>query len=164
MFTHDRRRSLQPGGFTLVELLIVIGIITILFAVVLVAVDPARRFGEARNARRFAETASILSAILQYQVDNRGNLPSGIDNKPGSGQVLGTNTTGCNTTCTATRSEVACLDLSSSLVETYFSEIPVDPGSGTTGNTDYFLDKTAGGRLVVGACDPDVSATIQVKR
>ena len=146
------------------ELLIVIGIITILFAVILVAVDPARRFGEARNAARFAESSSILSAILQYQVDNRGNLPAGIDSLPGSGQVLGTNTTGCNLTCTATRTETACLDMSGSLVEAYLSAIPIDPGSGTSGNTDYFMDKTAGGRLVVGACDPEVGVTVQVKR
>ena len=54
-------------GFTLIELLVVIVIIAILAAIILVAVDPATRFGDARDARRRSEAVSILNAILKYQ-------------------------------------------------------------------------------------------------
>ncbi|OGL72560.1 hypothetical protein A3F28_00435 [Candidatus Uhrbacteria bacterium RIFCSPHIGHO2_12_FULL_57_11] len=152
-------------GFTLIELLIIIGIIAILFAVILIAVDPVRRFAEARNAVRREDVRDILEAILEYTTDFKGNYPSGIDNSPGSVQVLGTYTSGCDSTCTATSpAETSCLDISPSLVETYLSEIPPDPAYGSAGNTDYYVDKTTGGRIIVGACDPERGETIKVAR
>ena len=54
-------------GFTLVELLVVIGVIGILMAVVLVAVNPARQFAAARDAQRRSDLYSITNAIYQYQ-------------------------------------------------------------------------------------------------
>lgn len=151
-------------GFTLIELLIVIVIISILAAIIFVAVDPARRFGDARDARRRAEAVSILNAVLKYQVDNNGSYPGGIDSTTASYQVLGTDATGCSTTCTATTTEDACLDLSGDLVDTYLFQMPTDPGSGTSSNTDYAINKTNGGRISVVACDPDNASTISVQR
>lgn len=68
----------KTKGFTLVELLVVIGIIAILFAVVLVAINPAKRFAEANNARRLSDVNSILNATLNYTVDQKGSLPLGL--------------------------------------------------------------------------------------
>jgi len=70
--------STASKGFTLVELLVVIGIIAILFAVVLVAINPAKRFAEASNARRLADVNSILGGITTATVDNKGALPTGL--------------------------------------------------------------------------------------
>lgn len=152
-------------GFTLIELLIVIVIISILAAIIFVAIDPATRFGDARNARRRSEVVSILNAVLKYQVDNDGDLPAGIDATVGTSQVLGTAGSGCNTSCGAAGTEEAvCLDLSTPLVDEYLASIPLDPSSGTAANTDYYLNRTTSGRLLVGACDPENSAVISVTR
>lgn len=151
-------------GFTLIELLIVIVIISILAAIIYVAVDPATRFGDARNARRRAEVVSILNAVLKYQVDNNGSLPAGIDAVPASSQVLGTSGTGCDTTCTATTTVAACLNMTGTLVDGYLAVIPMDPSTGTAANTDYYLNRTTSGRILVGACDPENGATISVTR
>lgn len=151
-------------GFTLIELLVVIVIIGILAAIIFVAVDPAQRFGDARDSRRKAEVVSILNAVLKYQVDNDGSLPTNIDAVSASAQVLGTAATGCDSTCTATTTVVACADLSGDLVDNYLASIPLDPNSGTAANTDYYINQTGNGRITVGACDPENASTISVSR
>lgn len=155
----------QRKGFTLIELLIVIVIISILAAIIFVAVDPATRFADARDARRRSEVVAVLNAVLNYQVDNNGTLPAGIDSVPASSQVLGTSATGCDLVCTDGGTTLAaCLDLSGTLVDDYLASIPLDPSSGTAANTDYYINKTAGGRLVIGSCDPENATAISVTR
>ncbi len=78
------------------ELLIVIAVISIIATVIFVAVDPATRLAQARNATRWQETKSILEAIKLYQVDNDGSLPSGIDTTL---RMLGTDASGCDVSC-----------------------------------------------------------------
>ncbi len=150
-------------GFTLIELLVVIVIISILAAIIFVAVDPGTRFGDARDSRRRAEVVSILNAVLKYQVDNDGDLPTGIDAVTVSSQVLGTGS-GCDITCTDATTVEPCEDLSADLVDTYLAAIPTDPDTGTAANTDYYINKTTGGRILVGSCDPENAGTIKVTR
>src|SRR3989338_8410575 len=134
----------KKQGFTLIELLIVIGIIAILAAIIYVAVDPARRFAEARNAERWSSTNSILNAILKYTVDNQGSLPAPLASAiAGNYYMLGTSGSGCDSGCTAQPSTAAaCMDLTSTLVDTYLSSIPDDPSSDTAAKTDYYIRKT----------------------
>lgn len=157
----------KEKGFTLIELLIVIVIISILAAIIFVAVDPATRFGDARDARRRSEIVSILNAVLKYQVDQDGNLPSGIDALDGSYQTLGTAGSGCEVgTCNGATGGTlaACVNLSASLVDKYLAAIPQDPETGDPLNTRYAINQTPSGRISVVACDPENSATISVSR
>lgn len=158
-------------GFTLIELLLVIGIIAILAAIVLVAVDPPKRFSQARDARRAGEVYSILNAILNYMSDNVGAVPAGIDNDASTAQVLGTAGSGCNTGCAPAGTTLsACLDLGTPLVDEYVASIPVDP-KGTNGvvtydasRTGYYVNKSANNRITVGACNPERVSSITVQR
>src|SRR5690606_5014196 len=103
----------EQKGFTLIELLVVIVIIGLLAAIIFVAVDPAQRFGDARDARRRAEVVSILNAVLKYQVDHDGDLPAGIDADSATVQVLGAGPADC--TCADANEVATCLNLSGAL-------------------------------------------------
>lgn len=160
----NKEGLINMRGFTLIELLIVIGIIAILAALTFVAVDPATRFAEARNAERWSATNSVLNAVLKFQVDSDGSIPSAIDAVAGSSQVLGTAASGCDTTCSAVTTVAACVDLAEDLVTNYLASIPLDPTSGSAANTDYYVNVDDNGRLTVGACDPELAETIVASR
>jgi prepilin-type N-terminal cleavage/methylation domain-containing protein len=59
-------------GFTLLELLIVIGVLVILIGSLIAAINPARQFAKANNARRWSDVTSLLNAVSQNIIDNRG--------------------------------------------------------------------------------------------
>lgn len=159
-------KSLQKNkkGFTLLEVLLVVVAISILAGIVILAINPSKQLGDTRNAQRRTDVNTILNAIYQYSLDNNGTFPSGIDTVTASSQVLGTSGSGCDTTCTATTTVAACTDLSTDLVPTYLVGIPVDPTTGAATNSDYYVNRDANGRITVGSCDPEQSATISITR
>lgn len=151
-------------GFTLLEILLVVAAIAILAGIVILALNPSKQLGDTRNAERRSDVNTLLNAVYQYAIDNNGNLPAAIDDTTGSSQVLGTSGSGCDTTCTATTTVASCTDLTGTLIPDYIIAIPTDPSTGSATNTDYYINKDANGRIEVGACDPEQSATISVTR
>src|SRR5256885_9391716 len=70
-----QRRLCRRRAFTLVELLVVIGIIAVLIALLLPALGRAR--AQAQTAACLANLRSIGQAINIYAVNNRQSLPYG---------------------------------------------------------------------------------------
>lgn len=140
-------KKLQKG-FTLVELLVVIGILAILTAVVLVAVNPGKALQDARNTERRAEVNAMLSAITAYMADpvNSGQPPS---------TILGN----CNAQPTATYDQIGdasvgtWIDLATALTPVYIADLPEDPADTTAGvgDTGYEVCKGASNRITVTA-------------
>lgn len=163
---------MNKKGFTLIELLIVIAIISILAAIVFVALDPATRFADARDARRQSDVTELLHAIKVDQVDNGGSYISAVAGTTSATvYMIGTATTGCDdqdANCdTNVGVDTNCVDLSGLVTEGYIGEIPVSPdGAGTWDSTvsGYTLERRGSGILVIRACESENTSEITASR
>lgn len=157
-------------GFTLIEILVVIGIIAILAAIVIIAINPSRQFAQAHNTQRISGVTAILNAVGQNIIDNRGTFTCAIDIAGSSTPIT------IPATSTIIKKEDG-VDLRPCIVPTYISEIPVDPTSGSnscdedlecsTGdyNTGYEIFKNATtSRITVTAPDAELNQTISITR
>lgn len=156
-FTKTRRK-----GFTLIEILLVIGMIAVLATVVFVSLDPAKRFRDARNAKRQTDVQSILSAIQTSIIDTQGTMPAGITTVE---KQLGTAVSGCATATAgcAVAGSGDCVNLSAPLAK-YLKTIPQDPSGGTAALTKYSVAVDANGIVTVKSCGAEGGTTISVSR
>ena len=134
--------------------MLVVVIIAILAAIVIVAINPARQIAQANNTQRTADVKTILDAVHEYGIDNRGALPAAITTTAG---VIGSG---------ATQVDVCTL-----LVPTYVAAMPFDPNA--TGahytscadyDTGYTIVRDASGRLTITATGAELSESIGVTR
>lgn len=166
-------------GFTLIELLVVIAIIGILVGVVFVALDPATRFKQARDAVRQNDVQEILSAVKLHQVDNSGSyLTSIAATTAGSVYMIvdGSMAAGCddnNTACdTAVTSDTTCVNLAG-LVDQYLEDVPISPAGTVTWDdgsangeegTGYTLERETNGVIRIRACESEDTTEIEAAR
>ncbi len=148
-------------GFTLIEVLVVIGIIAILSGIVLVAINPNRQFKIARDSERQANITAILNAVGQNTTDHSGTFAC----------------LGVQTVFPQIRTKIASgvgsstLDLAPCLVPDYLPVLPYDPskaGSHYTGtssyDTGYFISSDANSRITVSADGEMSTATLSIIR
>lgn len=159
----NKRKLKKPKkeGFTLIEILVVIGIIGILASVVLVAVSPGRQFKQARDTQRVANINTLLNAIGQNMSDHQGNLfcnGTVISDMSGD-QIMKSDTSSGG------------VNIADCLVPDYLAKLPYDPGDNKgwytdqddydTGYTIYIDDST--GRVTV-AAEGEIQEDISVTR
>lgn len=151
-------KSLNPRqGFTLIEVLLVIGIIGILAAIVIIAVNPVRQLAQAENAQRRSDVNSILNAIYQYAIDNDGSLPSTI-----ASTTCSSASSICRTAASDCTNGVSLAVLTNS--ETYLVSMPIDPDETVATSSGYKVAKSGNARVTVCAPNAELSATISVTR
>lgn len=174
-------------GFTLIELLLVIGIIAILAAIVIVAINPTRQLGQARNAQRNSDVNTLLNAIWQFAIDNSGDMPTDTSNTStidGSWRMLGTATSGCASVLTASYAGATnhcgtstttgigtvvdrCLNLTTPLSGNYVVSLPRDPrySAAIEPGKSFYVVQNSGNRVTVRGCLSEASAAVfQVTR
>lgn len=153
-------------GFTLIEILVVIGIIAILATVVLIAINPARQFAQARDTQRTSHVNSILNAIGQRIADCKGTF----------GGACGAVTCSSLPAAAATDTTLSILNDSSAttattiglgcVAPTYMTTVPSDPqASGTDTGYDLRIESIAeGGRITILAPSAEINTPISVTR
>ena len=145
-------------GFTLIEILIVMAIIAILAAGVIIAVNPARQFAQARNTQRWSGVNSILNAVHQNMADHDGNF-----------DFSGCSATSMPSSATAVKA-TGGVDLCGCLVPIYVAAMPYDPSTGsytdcTTYDTGYTIyQNVTTGRMMVVAPSAELEVTISATR
>jgi prepilin-type N-terminal cleavage/methylation domain-containing protein len=145
-FKRDKR------GFTLIEILVVIGLIAILAAIVLIAINPGRQFAQARNSQRESNVNTLLNAVGQLMADTKGvavsattctSIVTAIPLDPTPAKHIGT---------AAGNVDLGCL------VPTYIaSAMPTDPTNGTLADTQYTIVASSTGRYTI--CAPNYAET-----
>jgi len=133
-------------GFTLIELLVVIGILAILLAITLIAINPAKQFGNSNDTTRRADVNAILNSINQYMADHAGALPP---NMPAAGATLNI------------QSGVGNADICASISPLYIANVPSDPivGSPTGQVTNCGAAYNTGYTVSVSATNNRITVT-----
>ena len=150
----------QRKAFTLIEILIVIGLIAVLAGVLIVALNPARQFSQARNAQRWNNIDTVMGAVISNLTDNRGTFTCAAGTIPATAADM-TSTTGASN-----------YNIGPCLSPTYAVSVPFDPsatGAHWTSTADYDLGYTimrdaTSGRITIAAPAAELGVTISMIR
>jgi len=154
-------------GFSLIEILIAITLITMLASIVIIAVNPGRQFAQGRNTQRWTAVTSILNSVHQNMVDNNGVWTCDAD---GDGTPEPTGDDAIPSSATNIGSGVVDYDLCDCIVPDYVAAMPYDPSTGshtdcTIYDTGYEISQDATSkRVTVSAPDSEIGTTISITR
>ena len=139
-------------GFTLIELIIVIAIVSVIAAAIFIAVDPAKRIGEAKDAQRWQDITAIAQAVEEYTADY-GALPSDFASSSiGTGEKVAICSTATTLTCDGQSRPCLIVD-NTDFLGVYLPQIPYDPDKSSASDTGYYITRGSGDIMSFGICD-----------
>ncbi|MBI1812836.1 type II secretion system protein [Candidatus Peregrinibacteria bacterium] len=138
-------------AFTLIELLIVLGIIAMLAAVVLALIEPQKHLADARDVVRLNDVNTIINALHEYIIDHRGSLPPTVP--VGKEEEI----------CRFGAQGCIGVVLDALVNDSYLPTIPIDPKASGL-QTNYFLLLRPNGLLQVRAPGAERMALMKAVR
>jgi prepilin-type N-terminal cleavage/methylation domain-containing protein len=148
------RPLIKHSGFTLLEILLVVGIIAILAGIVIIAINPSKTLATVRNSERKSDLKQINSALTQYYMDN--------NEYPASLTSVSSLTEICDTGTATSGQSIICTNLVnlSELVPKYLTAIPTDPSATTTSHSGYKVIRT--GKKIGLSASAELNQTITI--
>ena len=148
-------------GFTIVELIVVVGSIVVIFLGTVVLINPARRMGEANDSRRWQDVINIAHAIEIYSIENHELPPDFATSTLSVGEKFVLCSSAGVLTCAG--QTTSCLVVSDSgFLGTVLADLPVDPQKTASTDTGYYVTRKSNGAIAVGSCNTyDDTATIE---
>ena len=167
-------------GFTMIELLIIISIISILVSIAFVSINPLDKFRDARDTSRLSDVSSLLSTIKVNQMDNNGAYLANISAMVTDEWYMivdGSMNIGCednNANCDVDiAADDYCVDLSPLVTAGYLGDVPVSPeglviwddgsDNGKEG-TGYAIRRDTIGVIHVQACESENTTEILISK
>lgn len=125
---YNGMRTKKNKGFTLLELLIVIGILAVLATITVLVINPNEMLKKSRTSQRLTELKTIEKALQQYAFDNGGYPTSG----------------GAWRSECAVWGGYASNNVIPGLVPTYLAKFPADPKMDKVANTSCYVYQSNG--------------------
>jgi uncharacterized repeat protein (TIGR02543 family)/prepilin-type N-terminal cleavage/methylation domain-containing protein len=143
-------------GFTLLEIILVMGILAVLAGIVIIAINPSRQLAQARNVQRKSDLVEVNKALTQYFIDHK-SFPS---------TITSTLTDICNTgnMASSTVPSNYCdgyINLSV-LVPDYLVAIPADPLSLNSTSTNYRIIRSSAVKVGFKAQSSELAEIVEV--
>lgn len=133
LFNTSIMKKLASQAFTLVELLIVIGIIGLLAVTVLLTLNPAEAQKKARDTKRIKDAQTLQAVLEQYINDGNAVVPSWTTAVTAAGAgptTASTNSvTGATVAGNGTQSQSCSANWLGANMCTYTKSVPTDPSN-----------------------------------
>lgn len=134
-------KHINHKGFSLLEILLTITLLSILFSILVTTVRPRNIIFISEDNRKEADALTIYQALEQYALKNN-TYPESIKNMPNNSSLYICKTSALN--CINSNQ----INLSSILVPTYLSKIP--EYSKDTNNSGFYVVKDSNGKIGIG--------------
>ena len=150
----------MKSGFTILEVLISLMITLLIFAILLITLDPLGIFADARNRNRESDIGSLLNLVYRNVANNNGDFVCISGSIPSSTMNISDNSGGGD------------YHIAPCLVPDYVSSLPYDPNASNaqyTSVSDYNLQysisiSTTTDKITISAPSAEEGETISVTR
>ncbi len=142
-------------GFSVIEMLMMISLFAVLASLIIVAVNPISRGGDAQNAERWSNVNALVNALYLYDLENSGKPPLGVEET-------------AHEICSPNANAPQCVangfvDLSL-LVPKYVHTLPIDPRSSGPMGSGYSVSVDGAGKVTVRALNTENADIISISR
>jgi len=145
------------AGFSFIEALIILSVMTFIEAAIIIAVDPWSRFQETRNLQRIANVNFITDAIFMNMIDNNGTFRCDAGDLPSSPRTM---------------ASAEGYDIAPCIVPRYATTFPYDPGAKESyynSKRDYnsgyqVMQNPRTGKVIVTAPAAELGQNVTVER
>lgn len=168
------KRIKKTLAFTLVELIAIVGIISLLIAIVIVMINPLTLFGNARNGVRSTDLSAMKVAFNRYiNQDPSTGFTQTLNDFPGFSQLYWNATTNVSGKCPNGSSSISSpvtgaftistttsntsIDITKLINKGYITKLPTDPQSAQ--NYKACIDTSNGNQFVIYADILDYTST-----